>query len=292
MCITEQAYAKINLYLGIKGRRPDGYHEIETVFQSLSLHDTLRFEKAAKGGLSLSVSGPNLPGGPDNLAWRAAVALREHCGVTAGVKIHLIKKIPVAAGLGGGSSDAAAVLRGLCRLWRLPVKTDVLYRLAGELGSDVPFCLEGGTALGLGRGEVLERLDPLPPFFVVLANPGFHLSAAAVYSLYNPDGDILQPGIAAMLLAIKRGDREAIARLLFNSLEGPAFRLQPGLIGLKEKMAAAGAALMSGSGPTVFALFPERREAQQLFRELRGRGISAWLAKTRPGALLEVQAHV
>jgi 4-diphosphocytidyl-2-C-methyl-D-erythritol kinase len=288
MYIWEKAHAKINLFLGIKGRRPDGYHEIETVFQSLALHDVLRLETAADGGLSLSVSDSTLPVGPENLAWRAAALFKKHYGVTAGIKIHLVKKIPVAAGLGGGSSDAAAVLRGLCRLWRLRPARDDLCRLAADLGSDVPFCLEGGTALGRGRGEILERLAPLTRHFVVLANPGYHLSTASVYAAYCHETDPAHPGIEPICIALEDNDRERITGLLFNSLEAPAFRLRPDLIRFKAVMAARGAALLCGSGPTVFALFSHREEALSLYKELSGMGINARLTETRPGEKLEV----
>lgn len=286
MNILEKAHAKINLFLGIKGMRADGYHEIETVFQSLALHDLLRVEAAA--GLSLSVSSPGLSGGPDNLVWRAAVLLKKHCGVAAGAKIHLTKNIPVAAGLGGGSSDAAAVLRGLCRLWQLRPKRDMLHRLAAELGSDVPFCLEGGTALGQGRGEVLTKLAPVPKLIVVLANPGYPLSTAVVYSAYNHEADQKRPGVEAMLQAVRRGDRQAIGALLYNSLEGSAFSLCPELVRLKERMATAGAALLSGSGPTMFVLCSDRERAQALCSGLAAMGMGAWLTETWPGEKLEV----
>jgi 4-diphosphocytidyl-2-C-methyl-D-erythritol kinase len=289
MDICEHAHAKINLVLDVAGKRPDGYHELNTVFQSLMLHDTLNFSVNDGDGIVLSCSDPALPAGTENLAWRAAALLKEYYSVTAGVKISLQKKIPVAAGLGGGSSDAAAVLRGLLRFWRLPVEKRVLYRLAAELGSDVPFCLEGGTSLGRGRGEIIEPLPPLPLFFVVLANPGFALSTARVYSAYKRQHDALRPDAAAMRDAILRGERDKICTCLANSLESAAFRIAPQIAHLKARMSSAAASLMCGSGPTVFTLHSSRDEALELYQSLRIEGITAWITETCTGRKLEVQ---
>ncbi|MBS4023604.1 MAG: 4-(cytidine 5'-diphospho)-2-C-methyl-D-erythritol kinase [Dethiobacter sp.] len=280
MVIYEQAYAKINIVLDVVGKRPDGYHEINTVFQSLMLHDNLSFSKNGGSGVALSCSDATLPAGPENLVWRAAVLLKEHYRVSAGVKITLEKKVPAAAGLGGGSSDAAAALRGLLRFWQLPVERDVLYRLAAGLGSDVPFCLEGGTSYGTGRGEIIERLQPLPQFSVVLANPGFALSTALVYSHYRGSDVALRPDLAAVRDAIARGDSNKIIANLGNSLECAAFKLYPQIAQLKQRMSRAGASLMCGSGPTVFSLFDDWEKAYELTCNLKNEGISAWLTET------------
>ncbi len=278
MEIFEQAHAKINLVLDVVGKRPDGFHELTTVFQSLTLHDTLKFTFPDSEGIELYCSDTTLPAGPENLAWQAALLLKEHYTVSDGVKITLDKLIPVAAGLGGGSSDAAAVLRGLIRFWQLPVEMDVLYKLAAMLGADVPFCLEGGTSFGMGKGEIIERLPPLPNFYVVLANPGFALPTAAVYGHYRLQGR--HPDTSAMRRAIMCRDSDLICDCLGNSLESTAFGLRPEIAGLKDRMTAAGPSLMSGSGPTVFTLLPDGEQAIHLYKSLTGEGYAAWLTET------------
>ncbi|MBS4031883.1 MAG: 4-(cytidine 5'-diphospho)-2-C-methyl-D-erythritol kinase [Clostridiales bacterium] len=286
--VEEKAWAKINLTLDIIGKRPDGYHELLTVFQALALHDTLSLSRNNTGMITLSVGNAPLPTDGTNLAGRAARLLQKQYGIQEGVHIILDKKIPIAAGLGGGSSDAAAVLRGLVRLWRLPLERDTLYSLAETLGSDVPFCLEGGTALGRGRGEKVEILPPCPHFFVVLANPGFAVSTAAVYQAFRLHETRERPDTEAMCAAIASGDRSAVGAHLNNVLETATFPLFPKVGELKSRMSLAGSALMCGSGPTVFALFHDRGEAVELYRALQQEGCSAWLTQTVAGNLLEV----
>lgn len=288
MQVRENAYAKINLTLDVLGKRPDGYHEILTVFQTLALHDTLYFEDISDGEVDLSCSTAALPEGPANLAWRAAQLFREHYGIKSGVHITLEKNIPVAAGLGGGSSDAAAVLRGLLRFWHLSADKDELMLIAQKLGSDVPFCLEGGTALGRGRGERLERIAPCPHFFVVLANPGFAVSTAAVYGAFNAEKVPLRPDTVQMCEAIENRDRQVIISLLGNVLETATFRLFPEVRLLKDKLGLSGNALMCGSGPTVFTLLDNKEDALLLCSRLQKDGIRAWCTETFPGKELGV----
>ncbi|HHX75584.1 MAG TPA: 4-(cytidine 5'-diphospho)-2-C-methyl-D-erythritol kinase [Firmicutes bacterium] len=286
MPVYEKAHAKINLLLAVTAKRADGFHELQTVYQSLALHDTLRLTSLAEDKIVLTCDDPSLPAGPDNLAWRAAERLKRFYRISHGVRIELKKRIPVAAGLAGGSSDAAAVLRGLVRLWHLPWEQENLLQLAVGLGSDVPFCLSGGTALGTGRGEKVTNLAPCPHFYVVLANPGFMLKTAEVYrSLTEAD---LEPGYdpAPMLRALACGDRNAMGANLTNTLEAAAFRLNPAIRALKEKLARRAPSLMCGSGPTVFALFTVDAEAEKAALSLRSEGYFVWLTETfsRPTA--------
>lgn len=283
MEIVEQAHAKINLFLAVPDKRADGYHELLTVFQSLRLHDTLKFAERADGRLKLVCNDPDLPSGPDNLVWRAAELLRRHYGVSSGAEVLLEKNIPVAAGLGGGSSDAAAALRGLSRLWRLPEENEILYALAATLGADVPFCLRGGTALGSGRGDVLAALPACPHYHVLLINPGFAVSTARVYAELNLEEVRRHPDPARLCRAIGSGDRGQIGPLLYNALETATFRLFPEVAKLKQKLTAGGPALMSGSGPTVFLLLEERGPALELAREAGEQGLRAWLTETWSG---------
>jgi len=279
--VVERAYAKINLYLAVLGRRDDGYHELLTVFQSLKLHDTLKFAARSDGRIRLSSTARDLPLGPDNLVWRAAELLRRHYGVSSGAEVLIEKNIPVAAGLGGGSSDAAAALRGLSRLWRLPEENEVLHSLAANLGADVPFCLRGGTALGLGRGDVLTALPACPPYQVLLVNPGFAVSTARIFAALDPEEVRACPDSAQLCQAIRSGEPEQIKSLLYNALETATFRLFPEVARLRQKLSACGPALMSGSGPTVFLLPGERGTALKLARAFRKEGLLCWLTETQ-----------
>ncbi|NLZ37980.1 MAG: 4-(cytidine 5'-diphospho)-2-C-methyl-D-erythritol kinase [Firmicutes bacterium] len=287
--VIEKAYAKINLVLRVTGKRADGYHDLLTVFQSLALHDVLTFSQANPDEIILETNLPGLSTAADNLVWRAAVKLKNFYGVREGVHIKLQKNIPVAAGLGGGSSNAAAALRGLLRFWRLPREWTVLQKIAVQLGSDVPFCLQGGTALGTGRGEKLRTLKPLPFFYVVLANPGFAVSTAAVYQALGADEIEEGANISGMLQAIEAGNRQDIISHLSNTLELPAFRLYPEIKTLKEEMEKTGAvALMSGSGATVFALFTTKQAATAAKAALEKKAQWVHLTKTYAGSGPEV----
>ena len=260
--VVEPARAKVNLYLDVVRRREDGFHDIETLFQSLDLADEVTLEPRGDGQLTLECSLPGLCAPEDNLALRAAVLLRRHTGCGAGAHLSLEKRIPAAAGLAGGSADAAAVLRGLNRLWGLGLPQGELAALALELGSDVPYCLVGGLAAATGRGECLTPLPPLPgDWHCVLADPGIPVRAARAYThpLLEkcgppPEGENWTPRFRqAMTLAA--GGR--LGELVFNRLERPVFADHPVLAEIKETLLACGAraAAMSGSGSVVFGLF-------------------------------------
>ncbi|MCL4462832.1 MAG: 4-(cytidine 5'-diphospho)-2-C-methyl-D-erythritol kinase [Firmicutes bacterium] len=280
MIVIEKAYAKINLILDVAGKRPDGYHEIRTVMQSLSLYDTITLSEKSHGQISLDCNLAELPVDAGNLAWQAASLIQAEYGVASGVHITLKKRIPVAAGLGGGSSNAAAVLRGLVRLWGLSPKEGELSALAAKLGSDVPFCLSGGTALGTGRGEIVTALPTCPHFYVVLANPGFPVSTASVYQNFRFEGNKARPDIDGMIAAICRAEQSGILVRLANALESSTFSLYPLVQELKVKMGQMGAALMCGSGATVFALFTAAAAARRLQQALLAAGTTAWLTET------------
>ena len=238
----EKALAKINLGLAVRRRRPDGYHELHTVFATVSLADELVL-KSAPRGIHLSVKGAELPAGPTNLAWRAAERYLEAAGWPGGISIELKKRIPVAAGLGGGSADAAAVLRGLSRLYPAPID---LAKLALGLGADVPFLLAGGLAEAEGIGE---RLKPLPRIEgrFVLFKPPFALITRAVYAALTPDDHSLPLPIEAIVEALGKGECPPWR----NDLEKAAFRLKPELLSLRRALEALGLCpLLAGSGPT------------------------------------------
>lgn len=263
-----KAHAKINLVLDVLGTRPDGYHELETVMQTLALHDEIYLSAAPE--IKLEVEGADLPTGRDNLARRAADLLRERTGYPGGAAIRLIKRVPLAAGLAGGSADAAAVLRGLDQLWQLDLGMDCLTALGAEVGSDVPFCLRGGTALCRGRGEVVTPLAGLPPAGVVLVKPPFGVSTAEVYRRYDGLTEPCRPRCGNMLAAVRRADIGGVAAGLANALEPVTLGMYPGIAVIKEEITAAGAlgVLMSGSGPTVFGIFENLPAAERAAEKL------------------------
>lgn len=270
MALTLHAFAKINLDLRVLGLRPDGYHDLKTVFQTVSLHDTLTIEPR-RGPFEIVCDDPAVPTGECNLVWQAASLLwRVACrgpGGPAGVRVSLRKRIPPEAGLGGGSTDAAAALVGLSRTWRLRLDSASLGRLAARLGADVPFFLAGGTALGLGRGDDIYPLADLPRTHVVIVRPGFGVSTIDAYRWYDSEArPARRPPAARPVPAGWPG----WAASLRNDLEPPVVRHHPTIGRIRQSLLDAGAqvAAMSGSGSAVFGLFERREAAQRTARDL------------------------
>ncbi|MDQ0285316.1 4-diphosphocytidyl-2-C-methyl-D-erythritol kinase [Desulfofundulus luciae] len=263
------ACAKINLTLDITGLLPDGYHELETVMQSVALCDRLVFSLRPQG-IELQTDSPFIPAGPENLVYRAAELLQRVTGCRQGVHIFLSKNIPASAGLGGGSADAAATLAALNQLWSLGLSREELFGLAEKLGADVPFCLAGGTVLARGKGELLTPLKPLPPLGVVLVTPPLAVSTAQIYREYDRLLPGVHPDTPAMVTAIERRDIMAVAALLGNILEPVTATLYPQVYVVKKALKAAGApgVVMSGSGPTVFGLCRDEGEARRVAARL------------------------
>ena len=268
--VTVEANAKINLTLDILGKRPDGFHEVAMVMQSIGLHDTLTMEKT-DGEIALSINVPWLKADEKNLAWRAAELVRQESGLTRGVRMELTKRIPIAAGLAGGSADAAAVLKGMNELYNLQMSEARLCELGARLGSDIPFCLMGGTMLATGRGEVLTRLADMPETWVVLAKPRISVSTAWAYQNYDEQGAEKHPDNEAIKKAIARGNRKAVAGLLCNVLESVTIKKYDVIADYKQMMLDKGAmaSMMSGSGPTVFGLARNREQAEAIANVLR-----------------------
>jgi len=269
------APAKVNLYLEVIGKRPDGYHEVRTVMQAVSLFDRLRLHARPDGEIRLRCSDPSLPSDAGNLVYRAASRLQRLCGTDQGVAVELEKHIPAGGGLGGGSSDAALVLRALPHLWRLDVPWRELYCLAVELGSDVAFFLRGGTALCEGRGERITpvRCAQAPHFVLVI--PGFRVSTESVYqrvetALTNSGGNV-----NSVLSALEEGDMSRLGALLRNDLQEAAFsaseelsELAATLDSAKEDLCSAGR-LLCGSGASFLLLYRNGKEAQAAAEEVR-----------------------
>jgi 4-diphosphocytidyl-2-C-methyl-D-erythritol kinase len=274
--------------LEVLGKREDGYHELATVLQAVALSDQLTLEEAAT--VELKVPDRALPEDERNLVWRAAMLFREVTGTARGVRITLDKRVPIAAGLGGGSSDAAATLLGLSRLWGFRWPSHRLNQLAVRLGMDVPFFLLGGRALATGRGE---RLQPLPlgrGFALVLANPKFPLSTQEVYRRVPPtlrdDGSRTQ----ALIAALATGDSSRVAATLYNALEAVVEPLCPEVSSMKRALVEAGAlgAVMSGSGPTVLGLARSYDHARQIRNRIARGSWSCWAVQTLAGPAVRV----
>lgn len=272
--LTLSANAKINLTLDILGTREDGYHEVAMIMQEISLHDTLSMGKINQGiSLTIVIEGQQgtLPADESNLCWKAAALVQKEYNLQEGVEIHLTKRIPMAAGLAGGSADAAAVLKGMNHLFRLGMTEARLCELGARLGSDIPFCIMGGTMLATGRGEVLTRLPSFPRVSVVLAKPPVGVSTAWAYKTYDAGYDGPHPDNEAMLEAIHGGDAHKAAGLLCNVLEGVTETEHPVIADYKRLMMEHGAmaSMMSGSGPTVFGLVREKQQAWHLADTLK-----------------------
>jgi 4-diphosphocytidyl-2-C-methyl-D-erythritol kinase len=287
--VVVSAAAKVNLALEILGKRADGYHEIASVLVAVDLSDRLVLEEAA--GLELRAA-PGIPTDGTNLALRAAERLAAAAGVRRGVRITLDKRIPVAAGLGGGSADAAAVLVGLNRLWGLRWRTPALDEVAVALGMDVPFFLRGGWALATGRGEKLEPVRGVP-LALVLVNPRAGSSTAEAYARVTPalytDGGRTR----ALLAALLRRHAARVAASLYNGLEATVAPLRPEIAQMEAAVRAAGAlgAAMSGSGPTVFGVARSFEHARQLRARLTGSSWECWAVRTLSGPAVRVRTE-
>lgn len=272
-----EAPAKINLGLDVLCRRPDGYHEVDMIMQTIELFDTVTIEKTAEPGIMLSTNKPELPNDEGNLAYKAARLLFETCGAKdTGVRIHIEKRIPMAAGLAGGSTDCAAVLSGMNTLFSYGLSEEKLMALGKTLGADVPYCLLQGTARSQGIGE---KLTPLPKMMrcpVLIAKPGVAVSTKAVYEGLHLDEKTVHPDIDALEEDIKRQDLAALAKDMGNLLATVTEELHPVIKEIRALMEKHGAvrAMMSGSGPTVFGLFSDMKKAQEAEKAMRSSNLA------------------
>ena len=272
MKIYEKAPAKINLSLDVLHKRDDGFHEVEMVMTMVDLADRLEISQLDQNKIVLTSQAGYIPLDEKNLAYQAALLLKERYQVKQGVHIHLEKKIPVSAGLGGGSSDAAAALRGLNRLWGLNIPRDELMKLGAELGSDVPFCIAQGTAIARGRGEILEPIASPPQCWVILAKPPVSVSTKEIYGRLKAEEIQHHPPTGQLVQAIETKNFTEMCRCMGNVLEQVTMEMYPEVKRLKQCMIRLGAdgVLMSGSGPTVFGLVSKTSKIRRIYNGLRG----------------------
>ena len=269
--IQLKARAKINLGLDVVRKREDGYHEVRMIMQTISLHDQITLRLSAQPGIRVKTNLYYLPVNEDNLVHKAAKLLMEEFDIRQGVSIGLRKNIPVAAGMAGGSADAAAVLVGINRLFRLGLSQKELMERAVKIGADVPYCVMRGTALAEGIGEKLTPLPPMPDCFILIAKPKIHVSTKFVYGNLRANELREHPDIDGQIEAIREKDLNKLARKMGNVLETVTIPAYPVIQQIKDLMMEGGAlgAMMSGSGPTVFGLFENAEEAKAAGERIR-----------------------
>lgn len=271
MSVIEKAPAKINLGLDIIGKRSDGFHELSMIMASVDLSDYVTVSELDQDDIIVESNSCKLPLNNRNDVYQAAVLLKQKFGISKGVHIVLDKKIPICAGLGGGSSDAAAVLRALNTLWQLNLSWDELIEIGFEIGSDVPYCLKGGYAFITGKGEIVESLETSFSAWLVLVKPDFGISTRTVFAEINP-GTIKRVDITSLKQAVLANSYDDILRFMGNSLEDISIARRPEIQKIKDRMLNSGAdaALMTGSGPTVFAVCRNERCAERIVNAMRG----------------------
>ena len=269
--LTLKAPAKINLGLDVLGRRDNGYHDVRMVMQSIGLYDDVTIEKVEEPGICLEINLDFLPTDERNIAYKAAKILMDEFAISTGVKIKLEKHIPVAAGMAGGSTNAAAVLEGMNRLFSLGLTQKELMERGVKLGADVPYCIMKGTALAEGIGEILSPLPPLPECYILIAKPGISVSTKEVYEELDSKEIPEHPEIDGILEGLEEANLEKIVSAMGNVLERVTVQKYPVIDEIKQVMKKAGAmnAMMSGSGPTVFGIFKDRETAELAQKEIQ-----------------------
>lgn len=263
--IELKSLAKINLGLDVLGKRDNGYHDVRMVMQTIYLYDNVTIQKTEASGIQLKTNLFYLPENEDNLAYKAAKLLMDEFGISEGVSITLEKHIPVAAGLAGGSSNAAAVLVGMNRLFSLGLTQEELMERGVVLGADVPYCIMRGTVLAEGIGEILTPLPPLPKCYVLIAKPGINVSTKDVYERLDSKEITVHPNIDGILEGLEKQDLHDVVVSMGNVLEEVTIGMYPVIEEIKKVMKEAGAlnSMMSGSGPTVFGIFDDRKAANR-----------------------------
>lgn len=271
MALFERAPAKINLSLDVLGKRDDGFHEVAMVMTTVDLADRIVLSEMAEDRIEVSTDSQYVPNDERNIAYKAAKAFKDQYRLQQGIRIDIQKNIPVSAGLGGGSSDAAAVLRGLNRMWSVGASLDDLIELGAVLGSDVPFCILGTTALGTGHGEKVRTLTSPPPCYVVLAKPNIGISTRHIFPRVSME-TLDHPNTDEVIRSLEEKDFTTLCHHIGNALENVTFPLYPEVKRIKDKMMQTGAAgaIMSGSGPTVVGLTGHFSKAKRIYNALKG----------------------
>lgn len=277
-----KAYAKINLGLDVIRRRADGYHEVKMIMQNVDLYDELIIEKNSSSGIVISTNKDFLPVNEDNLVYKAVKLLFDEFNITDGIDIKLIKNIPVAAGMAGGSTDAAATLKAVNQLWNLGLSETELMERGVKIGADIPYCIMGGTAVSEGIGEILTRIENCPDCTVLIAKPPVGVSTKYVYQNLKID-ELSHPDIDAIIDGIRNNNLQKIADNLGNVLETVTISLHPVIEDIKKYMIDSGAlaSLMSGSGPTVFGLFDDKEKAEECARIIDKANVAGDIIVTR-----------
>lgn len=280
--ITKKAYAKVNLGLDVIRRREDGYHEVRMIMQTVDICDVLTFTRQERPGIVVTTDKEELPGDESNLIYKAARLVTETCSVREGIKIELQKRIPMAAGMAGGSTDAAAVFHGMNEVFGLGMDEDEMCALGVKIGADIPYCVKGGTALAEGIGEILTKLPDAPACVVLVAKPDIDVSTKYVYENLHAESLEYHPDIDGMRAAIEEGDLRGMAERMGNVLETVTVNAYPVIREIKEVMKKSGAwnALMSGSGPTVFGIFGEEEKARKAYNEIAQANLAGQLFLT------------
>lgn len=278
--IIVKAQAKINLSLDVLNKRQDGYHDVKMIMQSIELHDIVELKKINKG-IQVVCRNAYVPEDRTNTAYRAAALLGSMFGID-GIRIYIIKNIPVAAGLGGGSGDAAAVFHGINKLFSLDLPLDKLMKISANIGADIPFCIKGGTAIAEGIGEIITSIAPLQAASIVLVKPRFGVSTRWVYKNLNLDKIKKRPDTKKLVRLINSGDIKNVAENMINVLESVTMEKYEELKSIKDRLLEYGAmgSMMSGSGPTVFGIFNCRENAKKAARIFESKGYRCFLTST------------
>ena len=281
--IELKAYGKINLGLDVIRKRPDGYHDLDMIMQMVDVYDDIVITKNKTGKIEVKTDTAVLSNGKDNLAYMAAKMLMDEFKIKDGVNIYINKRIPIAGGMAGGSSDCATTLMGINQLFELGLSKEELMERGVKLGADVPYCVLGGTAIARGIGEVLTPLPAPADCHVIIAKPTVSVSTAYVYGHIKPLEITKRPDIEAMAQSIKDGDLKKMASLIYNVMEDVTVGEYPIISEIKQVMLDNGAlnSIMSGSGPTVFGLFDDKEKAQQCVKTLEEKGLTQQLYLTK-----------
>ena len=281
-CISQKAYAKINLAIDLLGKRPDNYNEVKMIMQTIDIYDTVYMEKIEKG-IVIECDDNKVPSDERNIAYKATQYMFDKYNIKEGLKIIIEKKIPVAAGLAGGSADAACVIKGINKLFNLGLDKKTLMKIGEKIGADVPYCMCKNTALATGIGEKIEKLQNIGAVDIILIKPKFSISTAMVYKEFDYSMPKVRPNFDILLKAIENNEIDVIAKNMVNVLETVTERKNPIIAKIKDQLVKNGAmgALMSGSGPSIFAIFKDENTAKNAYQIMKDDSLyESFLTKT------------